>query len=109
MDQSHELRAVAGLSPDVVRKLAGQWINSAEEFLSAAASPEGRTGLQRLLGFSEADFDELAARIREIAGPDESRRIEEGVRPGGPLGSLLTEEQKERLGVDSGDTEVSEL
>ncbi len=109
MEQRHELRTVAGLDGEVVETLAGQWINTAEELLSTAASPDGRSGLSRLLGLDEAGLDALLGTVKEAVGEEVSRRILGGARPGGPLGSRLTEEQKERLGVESDEGELEEL
>ena len=108
MEQGHELRTVEGLDDKFVQKLAGQWINTAEELLSAAATPEGRGGLLRLLDLDKAGFDAVLDAVKGVMGEEESRDILEGARPGGPLGSRLTEEQKERLGVESDEAELEE-
>ena len=108
MELNHELNTFPLLDTGMIEKLAGQWINTAEEFLAKVAIPEGRKGLMEFLDLDDAGFDALLDTIKEAVGEAASRSILEGARPGGSLGARLTEEQKKRLGVESGEVEREE-
>lgn len=94
----HLLQSVPGIEAAVIEPLKKQWIETAEQFLAISASPEGRTGLKTLLGLDDEKMDQLIGRLRDCVGPVEEQRLCQPI-PGGPLGALLTEEQKRKFGV----------
>lgn len=104
IEPKHELHALPCIDTSVHQKLTQQWINTAEELLSVASNPQGLKGLLCLLSLTEADFDVLLTHVKEVVGENESARIMSAAQPGGSLGARLTEEQKERLGVDLDET-----
>jgi hypothetical protein len=94
----HPLRNFPTLTPGQVQVLRAQWIETAEAFLGTASTPAGREGLARLLSVSDEELQRLLEKARELVGPGRADGLSQPT-PGGPLGSLLTEEQKHKFGL----------
>src|SRR5438132_1591315 len=98
-DREHALEAVAGLPPEWVAALKVRWITTAEQVLSMVSSGEGRAGLEAALPPGAPALHELIAILTEVVGAENIARLTQG-SAGGPLGVVLTDEQKKRLGME---------
>ena len=94
------LRALAlpGLSANRIERLRGQWITTIEELAGATATEAAKASVAKLLDATPKEIEELLERARDILGPDRFRQLTAG-EPGGPLGVVLTQEQKKRFGL----------
>jgi hypothetical protein len=90
------------LTAEQVDRLREHWIETIEQFLSAAATDEGRAGMCRLLDLTELEFANCARRLAEGLPSD----IVEGLkstRPGGELGANLPQQAADRGDSETGD------
>ena len=95
---SHPLSAVTSVPTSVVAALKSQWIETAEQVLALAASPQGREGLKKLLSFDVRQLEGLLSTLTDVVGPEQSTGPSIGMQAGS-LGLVLTEEQKKRFGI----------
>ena len=93
--REHPLAEVAGLAPETVAALKKHWLGTAEQALAGAATPEGRAGLKRLLGFDEAQLEGLLATLTAAVGSEAAARLRQPA-PGGSRGMILNPEQQQR-------------
>ncbi len=96
-DGSHPLEQLNSLTQYHVNQLHDQWITTVEGFLGLTATPEGRSGLNQLLGVSQEQMEELVGEAVVVVGPDAVERLTTP-RPGGPTGAVLEDNQKEEGG-----------
>jgi hypothetical protein len=95
---AHPLAAIPGISPASLAALKQRWIETAEQVIALAATPQGQDGLKTLLACSDQQWGELLAKLKEAVGTESAARLEQP-SPGGALGVVLTEEQKKRFGL----------
>jgi hypothetical protein len=93
------LSDIPSIPPETLRRLRSVWLQTAEEVLAAAATPEGVAGLQTLLNLDAPRLDGLLQDLGRVVGAEAAKAIRQRVTAGGSLGALLTEEQKQRLGM----------
>lgn len=82
----HELSALGLLTPDNAQKLRSHWINTVEQFVSAAATEQGCEGLNNLLADTDVTADALLQEARAILGELHFMALMQA-KPGGPLGA----------------------
>jgi hypothetical protein len=63
------LAAVPGWTEDLVRKLAANWITTAEQVVGMATTPDGVATLARELGVSEGRMRQLLEHARSALAP----------------------------------------
>ena len=95
---SHPLAAIASVSTSVVAGLKSQWIETAEQVLAVAASPQGREGLKKLLSFDDRQLEGLLSTLTDVVRPEHAASPSIG-RQAGSLGLVLTKDQKKRFGI----------
>ena len=98
-NRPHPLADVSGLPAAWQAAFRRQWIESAEQVIGMAATPEGREGLQALLTCGGRELDDLLAELQTVVGPEAAQRLRQAT-PGGARGLRLTAEQKKRWGVE---------
>lgn len=87
-DAFHPLEAGMGVTPEQIEALHRQWIDSAEQVLALASSPDTRGGLLRLLGCSETELEAVLGLLRARAGRAVAADMEHPIA-GGALGLKL--------------------
>ncbi len=80
-----------------IQALRDHWIETIEQFLSATATAEGSEGMIRLLDVSEGAFHDIRMHLLRLAPPELQDEMTLP-QPGGSLGVILTDEQKEQRG-----------
>lgn len=96
---SHVLREINGIPLGYVDVLGKQWIETAEEVIALSGLPDGRGRLKSLLGIDDTSLSHFLGLLSELVGEKVSQRLLDA-RPGGPLGAILTEEQRKHLGLE---------
>ena len=86
------------LSTGQVEILKKRWINTVEALVGTAASASGRKGLIALLEMTDEQMAAMLQRASQVLGPQRFQEIISG-RPGGPIGALLTDQQKKDFGI----------
>lgn len=86
----HPLSDLNVLPEPALAALRGRWIETAEQLLALAATPEGRAGAERILGLDARAFDAVLARLAKVVGPALQSDLARPA-PGGKLGLILPE------------------
>jgi hypothetical protein len=73
------LTGVPGLSEDVVRKLKGRWITSADQLVALAASPQSLKSLATELGIDEGETKRMVHAARSVLDPATSAALDRPV------------------------------
>jgi hypothetical protein len=94
----HPLESLSVLTPTQVQSLKARWIGTVEAVVSAVATPSARAGMAEALGVSARGMDGILDQARALLGEERFQKLSGQVR-GGPLGALLTEEQKKDFGI----------
>lgn len=94
---NHPLNELAGLSTEHLGALQGHWITTVEELIAACRDDTGREGLCRLLRVSQEELVRLLVEAEQLVGADTYQRLSTA-QAGGPLGLLLTDEQRRTAG-----------
>lgn len=97
-NQQHPLDAVDLFSPEQARALRDHWIETVEQFLAATVILEGRQGMARLLAVSEPALQEIIEELSRLV-PPQTRSEMTAPCPGGALGVILTDRQKQEYGT----------
>jgi hypothetical protein len=98
---SHPLQDVSGLRADWLEVLRGHWLTTAEEVLAVAASPAGREGLRQMLASDERALASFLGELEAVVGAEMAQRLRKPASPHAK-GAWLTEEQKDRFGLEKG-------
>ena len=67
--KEHPLNELNVLTETALAVLRQRWIETAEQFLGTAATPEGKAGLQRLLACDGPALEAVLAKLGEVVGP----------------------------------------
>lgn len=70
------LGSIGTIPDDVVQRLHGRWISSAEQLVAAAATPGGPESLAEQLGLSVEEISRLVAAARDALPPDTVAELE---------------------------------
>lgn len=80
MDRSETpLEGIAAIPRDIVTKLAGRWITSAEQLVAIAGSGSGVTSLSRELGIDEGETRSVLEAARSALDPATIAKLERPV------------------------------
>lgn len=96
---SHLLREISGIPPKYVDLLKKHWIETAEEVVALSGLPSGTSILKTLLEIDDANLSDFLSMLSGEVGEKAAQELRKA-RPGGPLGVILTEQQRERLGLE---------
>ncbi|MEI6394518.1 MAG: hypothetical protein WCT12_25855 [Verrucomicrobiota bacterium] len=96
--KEHALNELNVLTETALAVLRQRWIETAEQLLGAAATPEGKAGLQGLLACDGAALEVVLARLGAVVGPALQAEL---ARPvvAGKLGLIIPENPPERPGA----------
>jgi hypothetical protein len=94
----HPLEGIPSFSPQTIQLLKQKWIETAEQVLALSGTTEGRDGLRNLLGLDEAGLNDLLAKLSDVVGNEAAPALRTAT-PGGALGAILTDEQKQKFGM----------
>ena len=92
----HPLHLIEGLPQTAIETLKARWLETAEQVLGTASSPEGRRGLRELLKLEEPQFDQFIKSLVNAVG-DDAAKILSTPRPGGKRGLVISDEVKTRI------------
>ncbi len=78
-----------------VKSLREHWLATVEQVISAAATVEGRRGLERLLNIERKELEDIIGRLSKMLAPEV---LEEISKPAAqkPLGVIFDEPQSSR-------------
>ncbi|RME93651.1 MAG: hypothetical protein D6766_07750 [Verrucomicrobia bacterium] len=85
------LTEAVGLSPEMLRRLGSRWFTTVEQVLGAAATPEGRDGLCRILQLEPGELEALLNRLRDQLRPETAAALKKTAQ-GGAMGLLTKPE-----------------
>lgn len=88
----HPLNQLDLLPDEALAALRKRWIETAEQLIATASTPEGRACLARLPGLDAGKLDDALARLEEVVGPVAKRELQQPV-PGGKLGLLIPQDE----------------
>ena len=72
-------------SPEHVKKLNEYWIETPQQVLSAAATPEGFERVAQLLELDQGQLDQIVSKIAASMPEKEAKTLQQP-RPGGAMG-----------------------
>lgn len=91
-EQDHEITCLQSLPPSVAQTLRSRWITTVEQFVAAAATDQGRKGLETLLAEdSLVTVVEVLREALDVIGPDCYNALIQ-MRSGGPLGARFDDQ-----------------
>jgi hypothetical protein len=91
--KEHLLSELGILPEPALAALQRRWIETAEQLLGTAATPEGRAGLQRLLACDGPALDAWIAQVEKVVGAAPSAELAHPV-PARKLGLIVPKEPR---------------
>lgn len=97
----HEIGCLRSLTPSLAQALQSHWIVSVEQFVAAAATAQGRKGLESLLGGGASIVDGLLRQSLELLGRTRYEALIQA-KAGGPLGAKFNDPMVTSCGSKEG-------
>ena len=96
VDNSSGASVFAGvLTAGQITHLKEHWIETAEQFISAVATDEGKVGMCRLLTLDGPGLEACVTRLAEKLPPDVVEKLQ-STKPGGYLGANLPQQAADK-------------
>ncbi len=95
MNKEKNLQELNILSDAQLRKLREYWIESAEQFVAAINTPEGKNGIKTLLEVDQDQLGEIIDQVMQVFPAEDADRMRKPV-PEHKLGLLLDKNNDEK-------------